>query len=58
MKKSILNLQGVLELSKNEQKTIIGSRSNRICCERCADGSCNGWTTAGVPCPIALPCPN
>lgn len=56
MKKSILNLDGVQKLSKKEQKAVTGSRGYKICCEWCEGGTCQSWTTPGVPCPIAAAC--
>ncbi len=56
MKKSVLNLDGVQKLSKNEQKSISGAKGYRVCCEWCEDGTCGSWTTLGVPCPIAASC--
>lgn len=56
MKKSILNLDGVQKLSKNEQKSITGSKGIKICCEWCEDGTCSSWTQPNVPCPITAAC--
>jgi hypothetical protein len=55
MLKKVLNLNGVQELSKIEQKSIKGSWGQRVCCEYDynPDGVivCTLWISQGQYCP-------